>query len=239
MSMSAAGGPLYARLRDELAATGLVVVGVEFRNAAGVLGPHPFPAGLDDCTRHSSGGTPTASSSTCPGSRQRRVRRQPRPGHHNLGEAGRPPAHDGRGLRAGAVHLRCLRPARPRRATRFPSLLENDGYFIDNSRGAVVASVYDPTGAHDRDPLCWPSWAGVEDQTGLPPHVISVDELDPFRDEGLDFYRALVRAGVDATARVVPGVCHAAELMLPMALPGAHRSTWPTSAASPPDCEPT
>ena len=35
--------------RDDLAATGMVVVGVEFRNAAGALGPHPFPAGLNDC----------------------------------------------------------------------------------------------------------------------------------------------------------------------------------------------
>ena len=30
---------MYGRYRDELAATGLVVVGVEFRNGAGVLGP--------------------------------------------------------------------------------------------------------------------------------------------------------------------------------------------------------
>ena len=37
------------RLRDELAASGLVVVGVEFRNGGGALGNHPFPAGLEDC----------------------------------------------------------------------------------------------------------------------------------------------------------------------------------------------
>ena len=46
--LSAADGP-YVRWRDELAAAGMVVVGVEFRNAGGKLGPHPFPAGLDDC----------------------------------------------------------------------------------------------------------------------------------------------------------------------------------------------
>ena len=40
----------YQRWRDELAATGLVVVGVEFRNASGKHGPHPFPAGLNDCS---------------------------------------------------------------------------------------------------------------------------------------------------------------------------------------------
>ncbi len=39
----------YVRWRDNLAATGLVVVGVEFRNSAGELGPHPYPAGLNDC----------------------------------------------------------------------------------------------------------------------------------------------------------------------------------------------
>src|SRR6201987_3590990 len=39
----------YERFRDELAAQGVVVVGVEFRNAAGKLGNHPYPAGLNDC----------------------------------------------------------------------------------------------------------------------------------------------------------------------------------------------
>ena len=46
--LSAADGP-YVRWRDELAAAGMVVVGVEFRNAGGKLGSYPFPAGLDDC----------------------------------------------------------------------------------------------------------------------------------------------------------------------------------------------
>ena len=39
----------FRRWRDELAKTGLVVVGVEFRNGGGKLGNHPFPAGLNDC----------------------------------------------------------------------------------------------------------------------------------------------------------------------------------------------
>ena len=38
-----------SRWREHLAATGLVVVGVEFRNSAGKLGVHPYPAGLNDC----------------------------------------------------------------------------------------------------------------------------------------------------------------------------------------------
>jgi len=50
MTLLAGSGPAYVRWRDELAARGMVVVGVEFRNASGVLGNHPFPAGLTDCT---------------------------------------------------------------------------------------------------------------------------------------------------------------------------------------------
>ena len=37
------------RWRKTLARQGLVVVAVEFRNSGGVLGNHPFPAGLNDC----------------------------------------------------------------------------------------------------------------------------------------------------------------------------------------------
>ena len=49
MVMLTAADPGFVRWRDELAARDLVVVGVEFRNGAGVLGTHPFPAGLNDC----------------------------------------------------------------------------------------------------------------------------------------------------------------------------------------------
>ncbi|MCP5035595.1 MAG: alpha/beta hydrolase, partial [Actinomycetia bacterium] len=49
MAILEASNAGYIRWRDELASTGLVVVGVEFRNAAGKQGPYPFPAGLNDC----------------------------------------------------------------------------------------------------------------------------------------------------------------------------------------------
>ena len=50
MCLMSATGSMYDRWCAELAATGLVVVSVEFRNSAGKLGPFPFPAGLNDCT---------------------------------------------------------------------------------------------------------------------------------------------------------------------------------------------
>ena len=49
MVLTSAADPLYVRWRNELARSGCLVIGVEFRNAAGRLGDHPFPAGLNDC----------------------------------------------------------------------------------------------------------------------------------------------------------------------------------------------
>lgn len=49
MVLSTADSAYYVETRNRLAALGMIVVGVQFRNAAGKLGPHPFPAGLNDC----------------------------------------------------------------------------------------------------------------------------------------------------------------------------------------------
>jgi acetyl esterase/lipase len=49
MAIGSAADLPYMMMREYLAATGVVVVGVEFRNSGGKLGPHPFPAGLNDC----------------------------------------------------------------------------------------------------------------------------------------------------------------------------------------------
>ena len=43
-----------------------------------------------------------------------------------------------------------------------------------------------------RDPMAWPGFATREDVTGLPPTVVSVNECDPLRDEGVAFYRLLL-----------------------------------------------
>ena len=49
MAILSAAGPEFIQWRDSLADKGVVVMGVEFRNAGGRLGNHPFPAGLNDC----------------------------------------------------------------------------------------------------------------------------------------------------------------------------------------------
>jgi acetyl esterase/lipase len=111
------------------------------------------------------------------------------------------------------------------RPRELPSLVENDGYFISCARLAVMARVYDPDGAHTTDPLAWPYHASDDDLRGLPPHVISVCEVDPLRDEGLAYHRALHRAGVSTVARTVPGACHAGDLIFHEELPEIYRAT--------------
>jgi acetyl esterase len=94
---------------------------------------------------------------------------------------------------------------------RFPSSTENNGILIDlhNNRGAVG---YGIEALEARNPLAWPGFATEDDVRGLPPTVISVNECDPLRDEGIEFYRLLIRAGVPARCRQVMGTIHGTEI---------------------------
>ena len=65
---------------------------------------------------------------------------------------------------------------------------------------------------NEANPLAWPNFATIDDLRGLPPTVISVNECDPLRDEGIDFFRRLLAADVPARGRVVLATTHAAEL---------------------------
>jgi acetyl esterase len=60
--------------------------------------------------------------------------------------------------------------------------------------------------------------------TGLVPTVISVNECDPLRDEGIGFYRLLLEAGVNARCRQVMGTVHGTEIF-PICCPDISRDT--------------
>ena len=65
----------------------------------------------------------------------------------------------------------------------------------------------------------------INELKGLPPHAISVNELDPLRDEGLAFYRKLLAAGVSATARTINGTTHAAAQVMADVIPEVFRAS--------------
>jgi acetyl esterase/lipase len=96
---------------------------------------------------------------------------------------------------------------------RFPSSTENEGIVIHlhNNRGAMAYGVEQFEAGN---PLAWPSFAIEDDVRGLPPTMIHVNECDPLRDEGIEFYRLLQRAGVTARCRVQMGTTHGADLMV-------------------------
>ena len=93
----------------------------------------------------------------------------------------------------------------------YPSSIENNGILIDlyNNCGAMGYGIEE---LEARNPLAWPGFATIKDVRELPESVISVNECDPLRDEGINFYRLLLAAGVPAQCRQVMGKIHATEI---------------------------
>jgi acetyl esterase len=217
MAFLSAADASVMRGRESLAGTGVVVVGVEFRNSAGKLGPHPYPAGLNDCAaavrwvfanREQLGvGHLIVSGESGGGNLTLTVM-------HKAKREGW--LHEIAGAYAQCPYISNRWRDQPEE---FPSMRENDGYFVSCQQLAIFGSLYDPEYAHSDDPTCWAGAATEADLRGMPPHVISVNELDPLRDEGLDYYRRLVRAGVPAVGRMVAGTCHGGDLLLPGEMP--------------------
>ncbi|MGA7051395.1 MAG: alpha/beta hydrolase [Mycobacterium sp.] len=57
---------------------------------------------------------------------------------------------------------------------------------------------------------------------GLPPALITCAEIDPFRDEAIDYARRLLHAGVSTELHVFGGTCHGFDSLLPD-LPSSER----------------
>jgi len=54
----------------------------------------------------------------------------------------------------------------------------------------------------------------VDDLRGLPPAYIDVGELDPFRDEDIQYAQKLLQAGVPCELHVTPGAFHGSDAMV-------------------------
>jgi acetyl esterase len=207
-----------------IAANGVAVVMVDFRNAvtaSSVPEVEPFPAGLNDCV---SGLKWAAAHAAHLGIDPARIVVAGESGGGNLTLAtGLKLKQDGDlGLIKG-LYAMCPYIAGQWPTPESPSSTENDGILLSlhSNRGAMG---YGIEAFHERNPLAWPSFATADDVAGLPPTVISVNECDPLRDEGINFYRLLLRAGVPARGREVLGTMHGTEIF-DIACPEISRDT--------------
>jgi acetyl esterase/lipase len=207
-----------------IAAQGVVVVMVEFRNAvspSSVLDVAPYPGGLNDCLaglRYLHAHAPEF------GVDATRIIVSGESGGGNLtiATALRLKRDGDLGIVKG-LYVFCpfINGSWP--DARYPSSSELIDLLSDIKSNRPRIG-YGIEAFESRDPLAWPGFASAEDVTGLPPTVVSVNECDPLRDEGVAFFRLLLSAGVAARGREVLGTMHATE-MFPTICPELSRDT--------------
>ena len=207
-----------------LAAQGVAVAMVDFRNCvtpSSVPEVEPFPAGLNDCV---SGLKWLVSQAGVLGVDAERFVVAGESGGGNLTLAtGMQLLRDGDiGLISGLYAL-CPYIAGRWPQDRYPSSVENEGILLNlhHNRGAVAYGIEQ---FEAENPLAWPAFATVDDVAGLPRTFISVNEADPLRDEGVEFYRLLLDAGVPAQCRTVMGTSHGMDVFTAV-LPDISRET--------------
>ena len=197
-----------------IAANGVAVAMVDFRNALNASSAPevaPFPAGLNDCV---SGVRWLHANADKLGIDADRIIVAGESGGGNLTIAtGLKLKQDGDLDIVSGLYPLCPYIAGQWPRDDLPSSSENNGILINlhSNRGAMA---YGMDAFEAKDPLAWPLFASEDDVRGLPKVMISVNECDPLRDEGLAFYRLLMGAGVAARCREVRGTCHAAELLM-------------------------
>ena len=207
-----------------IAAQGVAVAMVDFRNClvpSSVEEVAPFPAGLNDCV---SGLKWVAANHAELRIDPQRITVAGESGGGNLTLAtGLKLKRDGDlGLIKGLYAL-CPFIAGRWPLPEHPSSIENEGIVLNlhHNRWAMAYGIEELEAGN---PLAWPSFASDEELRGLPPTVISVNECDPLRDEGINFYRRLLEAGVPARGRQVLGTVHGTEIF-PMLAPDICRET--------------
>ena len=204
---------LYRSWGRLIAHQGVVVVMVEFRNCevpSAVPEVAPYPAGLNDCV---SGLHWTIANAGRFGIDTSRVIVAGESGGGNLTLAtGMKLLKDGDIGAISGLYAMCPYIAGEWPNPDLPSTIENNGILLDlhhnNGRYGYGIEAFEA-----RDPLAWPLFAEEGDVKGLPRTTVVVNECDPLRDEGIAFYRLLVRAGVAARSEMLLGTSHAAELM--------------------------
>ncbi|WP_055530315.1 alpha/beta hydrolase [Streptomyces graminilatus] len=212
MQTGSAFEPLTHAWGRTIAHEGVAVAMVDFRNclvASSAPEVEPFPAGLNDCV---SGLRWVIDNASALGIDPGRVIVAGESGGGNLTLAtGLQLCRDGdTGLVRGLYAMcPCIVGTIP--DERFPSTTENDGIIL-TAHGNRTLMAYGIKEWENGNPLAWPVFATETDVADFPPTVITVNECDPLRDEGIAFYRLLLAAGRPARCTQLMGTVHATEV---------------------------
>lgn len=211
MNMSAFLG-MYQCWGRLIAHQGVAVAMVDFRNCmtpSSAPEVEPFPAGLNDCV---SGVKYVAANAAELGIDPTRIVVAGESGGGNLTLAtGMKLLADGDIDLISGLYALCPYIAGEWPDERYPSSIENNEIML-NLNGNTGRIAYGIEHFDAKNPLAWPSFASESDVKGLPTTVISVNECDPLRDEGIEFYRFLMEAGVPTRCRQVMGTIHGSEI---------------------------
>jgi acetyl esterase len=197
-----------------IAANGVAVAMVDFRNAvhpSSVAEIAAFPAGLNDCV---SGFRWVHANSAALKIDPTRIVVAGESGGGNLTLAtGLRLKQEGLVGLVKGLYAMCPYIAGEWPQANSPSSVENNGILLDlhNNRPGMAYGIEE---LRARNPLAWPAFATGADVKGLPPTVISVNECDPLRDEGINFYRLLIANGVPARCRQIMGTVHGTEILV-------------------------
>jgi len=219
MAIDSAFTPRIVRRLNMLAHCGVVVVSVDFRNWAQPSQPGaeigPFPAGLNDCY---SGLLWCHAHAAELGADPKRIIVAGESGGGNLSIATALKAkRDQRLDMIAGIYAFC-----PYIAGTWPQDVSHEGILgdshitnngisvtLDGKReGSLASKGYGGFG----NPLAWPGFASVDDLKSLPHTMIVVNECDPLRDEGINFYRRCTSAGMRVQCRMVLGTPHAGDI---------------------------
>ena len=208
MALLSCFDPNYQAWGRMIAHYGVAVAMVDFRNCvtpSSAPEVEPFPAGLNDCM---SGLRWLIGQADEFGIDASRIVVAGESGGGNLTLAvGLRLVQDGDADLIQGLYAMCPYIAGSWPRDDLPSSTENNGLLLDlhSNFGAMG---YGMEAFEAQNPLAWPLFATEQDVQGFPNTVISVNECDPLRDEGIEFYRLLLRAGQPARCRQVMGTIH-------------------------------
>ncbi len=180
-----------------------VVVSVDYRLAP----EHPYPAGVTDCYRTLNWMTEHA---TELGIDTRRVAVAGQSAGAGLAAATALMARD---LNGPELCFQWLEIPELDDRLNSDSMVEYSDTPVWNRPNAIWSWKHYLAGVEGEEVPAYAAPARATDLSGLPPAYITVMQFDPLRDEGIEYARRLMHAGVHAELHAYPGTFHGSTLL--------------------------